>query len=772
MDERTRHSEAYDGLPRHSMPEAHSDMLDLDYLFAAARRRLPVFIAACTFGIALGLAYIVTAVPLYTASTDLLIDDRSANNGDAAALTGAGFDSIAVDSQVEVVKSGKIGLAVVETLQLNKDPRHMTSDGDILGHLVGTVKSAVKGMLSAPEWGDLVEIDEDAAGKRNALSKLHRNLTVERIARTHVLRISYRSADRQLAARVANGFAEAYLTDQLDSKYEATRRASSWLQERIEELRQAALSSDLAVQKYRVEHDLLAPQGVLVSDQQLSELNSQLILARAASAQAEARYRRIRLILDSGQTDAAVSEALNNPVINKLRSSYLEASKREAEFSKQVGPNHIQTVRLRGELREYERLIFDELKRIAESYESDFQVAKAREQNLNESLSGAVGVSAGANVTLVTLRQLEREAETYRNLHQTFLQRYQEAVQRQSFPITEARVITAASTPTGPSHPRTPLVLVLSLMLGGVVGVGLGALFEFRDRAFRTGDQVRSDLGLEFFGMLARVEVKRLRRSWMRAWRRMFSTNRRSDGQVELSSSLMRHVLDSPLSHFAETLRSVKVAIDLSLVNRSKLIGVVSVLPDEGKTTVAMNLAALIAHQGATVLLIDGDMRKPGLTRSVAPRAKAGLVEALLDHRPLEELYVTEPESKLTILPAGGNRRVTHTSELLSSAGMKQLLRTAEKTFDYVIIDLPPIGVVVDVRAISPMLEAFVLVTEWGRTIRKAVRSTLSSERGIREKCLGVILNKVDASKLRRYEGYGSIEYYAGKYAGYYRDGK
>jgi polysaccharide biosynthesis transport protein len=772
MDERTRHSETYDGLLRHSTPEAQSDMLDLDYLFAAARRRLPILLAACAMGVVLGLAYIATAVPLYTATTDLLIDDRTANQNDAAALTGSGFDNIAVDSQVEVVRSGKIGLGIVESLWLDKDPRHMTSDGDILGHLVGTLKSAIKGQFSGNDWGTLVSIDEDAAAKRIALNKLQQKLDVRRIGRTHVLRINYRSASPELAARIANGIAEVYLNDQLESKYESTKRASSWLQERIQELRDAALSSDLAVQKFRAENNLLAPQGVLVSDQQLSELNSQLILARAASAQAEARYRRIRMILDTGQTDAAVSEALNNPVINKLRSSYLDASKREAEFSKQVGPTHIQTVRLRGELREYERLIFDELKRIAESYESDFVVAKAREENLNESLSGAVGVTAGANVTLVTLRQLEREAETYRNLHQTFLQRYQETIQRQSFPITEARVITAAAIPTEASHPRTPLVLVLSLMLGGVVGVGLGALFEFRDRGFRTGDQVRSDLGLEFFGMLARIKSKRIRRSSLRTLLRMFSGNRTPPKQVELSSSLMRHVLDAPLSHFAETLRSVKVAIDLSLVNRSKLIGVISVLPDEGKTTVAMNLATLIAHHGATVLLIDADMRKPGLTQSVAPRAKAGLVEALLDNRPLAELYVTEPESKLTILPAGGNRRVTHTSELLSSASMKKLLRTAEENFDYVIMDFPPIGVVVDVRAIAPMLEAFVLVTEWGRTIRKAVRTALSSDRGVREKLLGVILNKVDADKLRRYEGYGSIEYYTGKYAGYYRDGK
>jgi succinoglycan biosynthesis transport protein ExoP len=772
MDARTRHSDPYDGMHR-PMAEAQSDMLDLDYLFAAAKRQLRVFLIACAAGLALGIAYIVTAVPLYTASTDFLIDDRRANtSADAAALSGPGFDSVAVDSQVEVVKSGKIGLVVVETLQLDKDPRHMASDGDILSSMLGTVMSSIKSIVAGHRRDDLLEVDRDAIRRQLALSKLQRNLTVERIGRTHVLRISYRSSDPQLATRITNGFAEAYVSDQLDSKYESTKRASSWLQERIEELRQAAVSSDLAVQKYRTDHNLLAPKGVLVTDQQLSELNSQLILARAASAQAEARYRRIRMILDSGQTDAAVSEALDNPVINKLRTSYLEASKREAEFSKQVGENHVQTVRLRGELREYERLIFEELKRIAESYESDFQVAKAREQNLSDSLSGAVGVAAGANVTLVALRELEREAETYRNLHQTFLTRYQEALQRQSFPLTEARVITKASTPTSASHPRTPLVLILSLMIGGVAGVGLGAIFEFRDRAFRTGEQVRSDLDVEFLGMLPRVQGKRRVRRRLQKWQRWLTGAREFDGKVELSSSLMRHVLDSPLSQFAETLRSAKVAMDLALGKRPKVIGVVSVLPSEGKTTIAMNLAALIAHQGASVLLIDGDMRKPGLTRAVAPRSKGGLVEALLDEKPVEELYVTEPESKLTILPAGANRRVTHTSDLLASPRMKKLLQTAQKNFDYVIVDLPPVGVVVDVRAVAPMMEGFVLVAEWGKTIRKAVQSTLQAEPGLREKCLGVILNKMDASQLRRYESYGSIEYYAGKYAGYFRDGK
>ena len=320
------------------------------------------------------------------------------------------------------------------------------------------------------------------------------------------MEIEYKSPDAGKAALIANGFADAYLVDQLNAKYDATRRASDWLQNRLAELKQNALTSDLAVQRFRAQNDLISSGGKLVNEQQLGEVNTQLVVARADTARAEARYERIRTIIEGRQTDAVVTEAIGNSIIEQLRSKFVTAAKRLSEFSAKLGPDHASVLNLRTEMREYERLMFDELSRIAEVYRSELDIARSREKALTSSLAGLVDATAATNETLVALRELERESETYKELYKTFLQRHQELTQQQSFPITEARVIMSAQRPFRPSEPRTFRVLALTLVFGGGLGVCLGALREFRDRGIRTGDQVREDLGLEFLGLLPYVK--------------------------------------------------------------------------------------------------------------------------------------------------------------------------------------------------------------------------------------------------------------------------
>ena len=315
---------------------------------------------------------------------------------------------------------------------------------------------------------------------------------------------SWRSAssrtDREKAALIANAIADAYLTDQLNSKYEATQRASGWLIDRIADLKQKVLTSDLAIQKFKADHDLISAGGRLVSEQQLGEVNTQLVSAAAETAKAEARYARIKSILDGGNTDAVVTEAIGNNMIDQLRLKFLAAAKRASDLAPKLGPTHGAVANARMEMRQYERLMFEELGRIAESYLSDLVIAQSKEKALRSSFKELVGGNASANVTAVALRELEREAETYRTLYQAFLLRYQEAVHQQSFPITDARVVTSALAPTSPSHPKTAIILALSLLLGGALGAATGGMRELRDRAFRTEEQVREELRLEFAG--------------------------------------------------------------------------------------------------------------------------------------------------------------------------------------------------------------------------------------------------------------------------------
>lgn len=683
------------------------DILNLERVWAAGRRQIWIVAAAAAVFFGLGFLYLITATPLYTAFSQVLIDVNNSRLVDQLSAVGGNLENdTSILSQVELLKADEIGRSVIETLGL------------------------IDTKTATPE-----QIQRAADG-------LSRGLNVTRLGRTLVLQLSYTSPDPQMAAQIVNAFAEAYLTDQLDSKYEATRRASGWLQERIADLREQSIASDQAVQKYRAENGLIATGGELITDQQLSQLNSQLIASQGETAEALARLDSIRSIIATGNMDAVVADALNMPVITDMRSRYLEASRREADISARLGPDHEQAVRLRGEMSEYRRLMFEELSRIAESYQSQYQVAKSRQDTILKQVEDATGVSASANDSLVQLRELEREAESYRALYQTFLQRYQEAVQQQSFPITEARIISRASVPTQPSSPKFLTTVAMFLAVGVMIGVAVGAFREFQDRFFRTGAQVKSELGQEFLGFLPNVETLS-----------GGSTAVGPNGVNLKIDPVNTYSIDHPRSLFAETMRGAKIAVDLTLSQkRPRVLGIVSAAAEEGKSTVAINFARHLARQGAKTLLLDADLRNSTTTRLLTPSAQEGLVEILLDKTPLQKVLFNDPATDLFFVPSPTMGPLPYASELLASKAFDDLLSQAS-SYDYVIMDLPPIGVVVDARAIAAKVDGFLLVVEWGKTPRNVVRNTLEEEWMVQEKCVGVFLNKVNTSRLHLYEG-------------------
>jgi len=733
--------------------------LDFDVLLAIARRQWRVVAIAVAIFMALGVCYVLTAVPRYTATTSVLIDRSNSQVVEQLSTIGGVMDDEAsVLSQVELLKSDTIALSAIDKLKLQDDAEFMAGGGNPLGIVFGYIKAAI----NPKNWfggGEDALLDPVEAARREALTKVIDNMDVSRVGRSYVLEISFTATSPQLAARIASGIANAYLTDKLDAKYDATRRAGDWLQERIEELRQRSLESDLAVQKFRAANGLVVANDKLVSDQQLTELNSALIVARADTARAQARLDRIQQIIASGQSDAIVTEVLDSSVINTLREKFLDASKREAEIRQRLGEGHVQAIRLRQEMAEYKRLMFDELRRIGESYQSELDVAKSRERQITEGVANATNVSVAASETQVQLRELERSAETYKNLYQTFLQRYQEAVQQQSFPVTEARIITKATPPRDPSKPRISLVLAACFVFGSMAGGVMAAFREFRDRFFRTGEQVRDVLGLEYLGAVPLVDAARNKPI----------TTDPVPGEVYKRNQVSNFAMEHPLSSFAETLRSARIAADLNINKSQKIIGIVSALPGEGKSTIAVNFAQMLAKSAKT-LLIDADLRNPGATRALGQHADEGLLEVLLENHSPSSAVLTDPVSGLKFLPAVVKRRIPHSSELLASQQMVKLLAQATSEFDYVVLDLPPLGPVVDAKAIASRIDGFLMVVEWGETSRKMVKDMLSSEPQISSRCLGVVLNKVDNEAMKLYREYGSSEYYASRYTSYYHD--
>ena len=749
-------------------PEQESDnFIDLERLIAIARRQAKVVAAAAGVGLLLGIIYIIIATPNYTASTSILLDDSLGKFADDVSPAPSNMQSdTTILSQIAILKSAELATKVATREKLDENEIFMNPPRS----LPFRIKSVLRTVIGLFGGGRVSELDLTNKDARigYAASLLENGLYVERQGRSFVIDLTYTSNDDILAGKIAKAYADAYLSDQLDANFEATERATIWLQARLRDLQESSQAAALEVERFRAANGLTAAKGALVSEQQLSDINSQLILAQADTARALALYNQFKTIVGGGLEEAVknasvVTDQNGTSVLETLRTRYLSVSKREQEIVARFGQEHPQAVSLRTEQQDLGKQIFQELKQMTESYRNQYEVAQSRETSLRQGLGKVTGETSSANEALVHLKELEQNSEALSNLYRTFLTRYQEASQQQSFPIAKARVISIASTPSSPSSPNRTMVLVLSVLLGTFTGMGIAAWREFRERFFRVGDDVRSLLGLKFLGYVS-------------AFHGPADTVSPRGTAIGLEQppapfNITRLAIENPSSIFAETLRNAKIAADVVLHGqKGKVLGVISVLPHEGKSTIAANFASLLAVMGGKTLLIDADLRNPGLTRSLSLTPNRGLVQAVLGDQPWQNSVKIDKRTKLAIVPAVPHKHFQYTSELLSSEAMRRLLEEARTMYDYIVVDLPPLGPVVDAKAFAPFADGFIMVAEWGATPRALVKSVLQSETHITPKVLGMILNKTDMKELAKYTSYGSSEHFMERYTSYYID--
>jgi succinoglycan biosynthesis transport protein ExoP len=711
---------------------------------------------------ALGTLYVLLAPPTYTAEATIVIDPRQLQLFPKATFSEGQYDSSALESEIELVKSEPVALSVVNDLGLAKDPEFLGPQ-NILGALLAFASRVLPiGTSSKP-------LSESEA-TRAAMGVLSKNLTVKRVGLSYHLLVQYRSKNPTRAAEIANAVAEAYIAEQLEGKYGSTKRATQWLQGRIEELGQRQSRAERAVTDYKQENHIIAADGKLVNEQQMAELTSQIAEAHKKTSQAKARLDRLDAIIRDGNLDgnAAVADSLNNPIITNLRTRYLGIVAREATYSRKYGANHLAVVNLRDQIRDLRNSILEELKRIRESYLSEYEIAKQEEDNLEKRLAEVVSRSQTINQAQVPLRDLESSAQSSRSMYDNLRQRYTESLQQQSFPISDARILTSASPPSGKSGPRTVLILVLSVAGGLAFGVAVGTARELMNGTFLTSKQIESALQTACISIVPLVEVGK-QRSLGNACAEMPASDQTS-GEAA-SRTIMRDrdllwtVLSSPFSRFAEAMRSIKLAVDLDrdAASSGRVIGFTSSLPHEGKSTISASLALLMAQGGARVILVDCDLRNPSLSRKLAPRADRGILDVIVGRALLEDAVWTERSTNLTFLPVSTRTRMANSSEVLAAAATKGLFEDLRSMYDYVIVDLAPLMPVVDTRATTSFVDAYVCVTEWGCTKVGAARQAFKGASNVYENLLGAVLNKADIDLLSTYDPAGG-NYYRNKY--------
>ena len=718
------------------------------------RRQYPIVIATVGICLSVGLIYLFTTPPKFTAMATIVLDTRKVQIFQQQPIfNDQVLDSSAVDTQVEVLRSDNLARAVVKDLRLSEDPDFTNPRGNIFSAAIGLIN----GLFSSEEPPTQEDLINAAAGT------LSTNLKITRIPLTYAIQIEYRSLNPQRAAQVANGVADAYLVDSLEAKYQANRRTASWLQDRLKELREQASSAQEDVIKFKSANNIVDTGGRLINDQQLVEMNSQLSQAKGQTSDAKARLDRVQDIIKQEIPDATVTDTLKNDVISKLRSQYLELSSREAIWAARYGPDHLATVNLRTQMMEIRRSILDELKRIAEGYKSDYQIAKDREQSLEAELEKTVASRQDTNQAQVQLRELDSKAQTYQALYDNFMQRYMESVQQQSFPVAEARVITTATPPDTKSSPKTLLILGLASLGGIFLGLGFGFARELSDRVVRTADQLESAIDAD---CLAIVPLAKLGMARDQDEKSKNPTRQRSRTIVR-ERNIFWNVVDDPFSRFAEAIRSIRLGIDLQKTGAGVVVGFTSSMPGEGKSTIAMSLAQLLAQSGARVIAIDADIRNPTLTRALAPTANVGLVELLGRKAAIPDILWKDPSTDLDFLPTVSMSRTANSSDLLSSESMKSTIELLRKSYEYVIVDFSPLMPVIDVRTTFSFVDGYIFVAEWGRTKAETIKQALKGAPEIQSKICGGILNKVNVAKLGRFEKHGQDYYYNRAYARY-----
>lgn len=478
-------------MPLTPSAEHHRDADRLRRQLTVPWRRRGIIGAVTLLGVVLAGLAIVLATPRYSATALVMVAAPQSRVVDMdAVMSGAPADAATVFTEAEVLRAPSLLQRVAQAEGLFNDPEFNTALKP-----PGLLALALR--LLPEEWEALIRghapVDDPSspAARADTLDEFRDAVSVTPVHRSRVLRVTVESKQPETAARLANALAEAYLTSQLEAKFEATRKATTWLDTRLADLRAEVRAAETAVADFRAAQGLTDTAQAPLTAQQLGEVSSQLILAESRRSEAEARLAAARRVSNG----AGVPEVLRSPLIQRLKEQEATVLRTVSELATRYGEKHPRMIDARAELAEVRSKIAAEINAIISGLESEVRVARAREDSLRKSLAELESRDAHEETAAVTLRELEREAEASRLMYETFLARFKETSAQESLQEPDSRIVSPAVTPVVPSYPRRLAWLTSAGVLALLAGVALAYLREHLDRAVRTGAEAEAVTG-------------------------------------------------------------------------------------------------------------------------------------------------------------------------------------------------------------------------------------------------------------------------------------
>src|SRR6516164_8683630 len=607
------------------------------------------------------------------------------------------------------------------------------------------------GLGENAEFGSVAQPGEaghDPNVEQNRLLRAFRgHLRVELMHNSHMIQVTFESTDPKLAARVANALVSNYTEYSFHTKYDATRQASGWMEQQLDELKAKVEKSQQALVDYERQNAIVnVSDKQSVVEQRLADLSKDLTIAQSDRLQKQALNELV------SANESQVALLAQSELLEKLEEKAAELKTQYADAQEQYGPNFPKFVRLHDQVIEIQSLVEKERGRVVARIRHDYESALARERLLTAAVAEEKLEVGKLSQLLIQHNLLQREFETNQQLYDKLLQRLKDATALAGLRATNIHAVDRALVPSVPVRPKKLLNLGIALLAGTLVGITLAFVEEGLDNSIDNAEDVERLIGSPTLAIVPSASLSRSSSVWLKNRRRRRMTH---DGAVALA------VLNQPSSAFTESYRALRTAILLSTAPRPpQALLVTSPQPNEGKTCTTMNLAMALAQRGGRVLIIDGDLRKPGVARHLGLDNGVGLSSLLTGAHSVEQaLRKWELVPNLWVLPAGPTP--PNPAELLSSPTMEEVMRGLRLHFDHLVVDSPPLLVVTDATQLSTLVDGVILVVESGATVRGALvraQRVLESAGG---KILGAVLNKVDLLR----DGY---YYYGSRYGRYH----
>ena len=748
------------------------ESISLRELLMTMWRRKMVIMGTSLIVTGFAVLVVIQIVPLYIAQASLVIEPPQTNVVDIESVSpGLSTDWFTQETQAAILGSRVLAEKVVDRLDLVNHPAYNPALGppkqgllerlniDIDRYLPEWWRTALHDFKAVTDTGEdeitVLGVELSPAERRRQLREQVTNiylgqLSIEPSDTSRVIFVKVTAPNGEIAAKLANMAAQVYIDDQVANKSEQTELANAWLQDRAIELKKSVEASARAMETHRRKSGLADVQGSTLLSQQLSELNSQLIAARAALAEAAARYAQIQDLIEveGGVSSAAV--VLQSPLIQNLRAQETEVVRKIAELKTQLRDGHPTMVLARNELVDLSAKIEGEVRKIVTNQGGELKIARIRVTNLDHEIGRLQARLDSQTDAEITLSALETELDANGKLYDTILARLKElGVQDASLVQADARIISYATVPKSPSFPRKKLIVGSAFVASTILGILLVLLLEQLDSGFRSREQVESATGVTVLGM-----VPRLRAGWF--------------GVAEPHND----ILDRPNTVLGESFRTLRTALLLSDVdNPPRTVLVTSSVPGEGKSTTALSLARTAAKHDQKTLIIDGDLRHPSLHRSLGVENEVGLIDYLSRDMPLEEIIQIDFHSGSHYILAG--QAVPHSTDLLGSEKMRALIAALSEIYDLVVIDTPPVLALSDTLVLLRSVDKTVFLVQWEKTRRETVNAGLRQVIDAGADLAGIVLTQVDLKRQAqyRYGGDAYHAYYNSAYQKYYANG-